>query len=170
MSSAKELSTCKSMRSHYYRIIKSACVCQRAVTLLPPSREGKRVLEGDLSRDWLEGRGDYLKSEPMRLPFSGSPGSGQELDACLMPPSFTAKSERETERRGESYTCWGKGWRERWLLKEGAQAQLVLDHAAFMPQRTAQNGTARNSTMRHLTQPPQDTQSQQITDDHKTII
>lgn len=38
-------------------------------------------------------KGDYLKSLPMRLPFSGSPGSGQELEACLIPPSFTANSE-----------------------------------------------------------------------------
>ncbi len=38
-------------------------------------------------------KGDYLKSLPTRLPFSGSPGSGQELEACLIPPSFTANSE-----------------------------------------------------------------------------
>lgn len=38
-------------------------------------------------------KSDYLKSLPMRLPFSGSPGSGQELEACLIPPSFTANSE-----------------------------------------------------------------------------
>lgn len=38
-------------------------------------------------------KGSYLKSLPIRLPFSGSPGSGQELDACLMPPSFTVNSE-----------------------------------------------------------------------------
>lgn len=39
----------------------------------------------------------YLKSLPWRLPFSGSPGSGQELDACLTPPSFTTQRDRQVE-------------------------------------------------------------------------
>lgn len=41
----------------------------------------------------------YLKSLPCRFPFSGSPGSGQELDACLTPPSFTAQRQTGGEPR-----------------------------------------------------------------------
>ena len=40
----------------------------------------------------------YLKSEPIRFPFSGSPGSGHKLDACLIPPSFTAKQNKTNKQ------------------------------------------------------------------------
>lgn len=43
----------------------------------------------------------YLKSLPWRFPFSGSPGSGQELDACLTPPSFTTQRDRQVESQGQ---------------------------------------------------------------------
>lgn len=42
----------------------------------------------------------YLKSFPWRFPFSGSPGSGQEFDACLTPPSFTTQRDRQVIDKG----------------------------------------------------------------------
>lgn len=44
----------------------------------------------------------YLKSLPWRFPFSGSPGSGQELEACLTPPSFTTQRDRQVESQGNT--------------------------------------------------------------------
>lgn len=41
----------------------------------------------------------YLKSEPIRFPFSGSPGSGHKLDACLIPPSFTGKRKNKNKQQ-----------------------------------------------------------------------
>lgn len=46
--------------------------------------------------------GSYLKSLPWRFPFSGSPGSGQEFDACLTPPSFTTH-RTTTHHRTQSH-------------------------------------------------------------------
>lgn len=43
----------------------------------------------------------YLKSEPIRFPFSGSPGSGHKLDACLIPPSFTGKKKEKKEQQNK---------------------------------------------------------------------
>lgn len=41
----------------------------------------------------------YLKSEPIRFPFSGSPGSGHKLDACLIPPSFAGKKKTKQQNK-----------------------------------------------------------------------
>ena len=51
----------------------------------------------------------YLKSEPVRFPFSGSPGSGQELDACLIPPSFTTARHYGKQEDSQSKAPWEIG-------------------------------------------------------------